>query len=430
MNAVSIFEARGLAGAVLVVLVSLALGACGKKPVTGSAVSALARDGGLELSSAPEGSDVQSQSVAPPSGLATVVDGGESLTLWPYTGTSFDGTGSDPVNLIFAGEADPVAVRDALLSLDGNRTALGFPPVPPFDARWSDCVGDAQTSYAEGDGWTGSAIQLQLGSYAPLRVHLRLFRVGKPYGAGGTGAWTVGAAHFEVLIPGTADHQVLSWELAEQIVAADLARSGLLDPANPVSSTAALNSAPSFREIPGFIYNALPAELTGLVGGPAQPAAGGVPISNDGRATVLHLAKRAPRAGARHESFTIHYDQVVPRPLCSAGPTDWIRVRGPVEFEKTAGVDDSGRYFFDATYSGRLVATPVDITVDPPALAGEPFEALVTERQQGETGPRGSRVHAFTRRLVPGNGGSEFVFTRLDVGTIGGNRFELQTRCQ
>lgn len=407
--------------------VALALGACGKETAElMSTHTGLSRSGSA-LSRAPEGSEAQSQDVAPPSGLVTVSDNGSSLTLWPYTGTSFDGVGSDPVNLLFVGEADPVAVRDALMSLDGNRTALGFPPVPPFDARWTDCVGDAQTNYAQGGGWAGSVIQLQLGSYAPLRVHLRLFTTGAAYGAG---TWTVGAAHFEVLIPGTADHQVLSWELAEQIVAADLLRSGLLDAGSPATPSGAINAAPSFREIPNFIYNGLPPELAGLIQGPPQPSEAGVPIANDGQATVLHLAKRAPRAGATHEAFTIEYDQVVPRPLCSGGPLDWIHVKGPVAFEKTAGVDNTGRYFFDSRYAGQLTATPVDITATPPAPSGEPFEALVSERQDGETGPRGSRVHAFTRRLVPGQGGSEFVLTRLDVGTIGGNRFELQTRCQ
>jgi hypothetical protein len=128
--------------------------------------------------------------------------GPSTLRLWPFTGASSthaDGPGEPPVRR----HADPVAIRDALLSLDGNRTAAGFPPVYPFDATWSDAIGDAQTNWVEEEGWTGSSIQLQLGVYEPLRVHLRLFRTGAPFGDGGT--WTVGAAHFEVMIPGTAD---------------------------------------------------------------------------------------------------------------------------------------------------------------------------------------------------------------------------------
>ncbi len=364
----------------------------------------------------------------PPAEVAAVTFGVSTLQLWPYTGTSFDGTPSDPVNLLFVGNADPVAIRDALLSLDGNRSAAGFPPVPPFDAKWSDAIGDAQTNWVEGEGWTGSAIQLQLGDYEPLRVHLRLFRTGAPSGGGGT--WTVGAAHFEVMIPGTADHQVLSWELAEQVVIADLVRSGLLDSATPLSQTGMLHDAPTFREIPPFIYNALPAELVGLVGGPPQPASAGVGIPTDGRATVLHLAGRAPRAGNRSQSFTITYDQVVPRPFCADGPTDWIHVAGPVRFEKTAVVDDRGGYRFDSKYSGRLTATPVDVTQSPPIPAGASFEAMVGEQQKGAVSAGGSDVTALSRRLIPGAGGTEIATIQLRVGSNGAKRYDVHTRCQ
>ena len=61
----------------------------------------------------------------------------------------------------------------------------------------------------------------ECGTYGPIRFHLRLVKLG---------ALTIGNAHFEVLIPGTTDHQVLSWELAEQLVTYDLARTGLSAP--------------------------------------------------------------------------------------------------------------------------------------------------------------------------------------------------------
>ena len=129
------------------------------------------------------------------------------------------------------GDADPAGIRAALMALDGDRSAFGLPNASPFNERWGDAIGDVQTSYAGSSGWTGSVIQLRLGEYAPLRVHLRLFRTGAPFSAGGT--WTLGAAHFEVLIPGTADHQVLSWMVARQIITADLVRSGLLVKTRP-----------------------------------------------------------------------------------------------------------------------------------------------------------------------------------------------------
>jgi len=361
-----------------------------------------------------------------PAGRVPVDLGGAQASLWPYTGEGLDGVGSDPVNLVFLGEADPVAVRDALMALDGNRSAFGFPQGAPFDARWSDAVGGVQATYVDGEGWTGSVIQLQLGDYAPLRVHLRLFRVRAPLSNGV--AWTVGAAHFEVLIPGTADHQVLSWELAEQIVAADLARSGLLGAAP--SQTAALNAAPSYRAIPAVIYNELPAELAQLVGGPAAPVEQDVPIATDGRATVLTLARRAPRAGPTAQHFTLTYGQVVPRPLCAEGPYDYIQVQGPVTFDAEAEVDASGRYAFKSGYSGRLVAVPVDVTQDPPAASGAPFEAHVSEQQHGALDLDASEVASITQRLVPGAGGSEFEHRFLRVATDGALRSQVETRCR
>ncbi|MCX5737031.1 MAG: hypothetical protein NTZ61_00755, partial [Proteobacteria bacterium] len=163
-----------------------------------------------------------------PTGIVTVTTVGKALEFWPYTGNSFAGTPVDPVNLVFTGQADPVRIRAALLALDGDRTSAGFPDAYPFNATWVDAIGgDVQTTYVGADeGWVGSVVQLQLGGYDPLRIHLRLFRSEQPFGA--TGVWTLGAAHFEVLIPGTADHQVLSWELAKQVVVADLMRAGLL----------------------------------------------------------------------------------------------------------------------------------------------------------------------------------------------------------
>ena len=358
-----------------------------------------------------------------PAGRVTVDLGGAEASLWPYTGERLDGVGSDPVNLVFLGEADPLAVRNALMALDGNRGAFGFPPVPPFDARWSDAVGGVQATYVDGEGWTGSVIQLQLGDYAPLRVHLRLFRVRAPLSNGTE--WTVGAAHFEVLIPGTADHQVLSWELAEQIVAADLARSGLLGAAP--AATGALNAAPSYRAIPAVIYNGLPAELAQLVGGPAAPVAQDVPIATDGRATVLTLAKRAPQAGPTSQRFTLTYGQVVPRPLCADGPYDYIQVQGPVTFEAQASVDAAGRYAFKSGYSGQLVAVPVDVTQNP---AGAPFDAHVSEQQHGALDLRSSEVASMTQRLLPGAGGSRFEHRFLRVATDGALRSDVDMRCR
>lgn len=364
----------------------------------------------------------------PPAGLVSVSFQGSDLTLWPYTGNSFDGTASDPVNLLFAGTTDPVRIRAALLGLDGDRTAFGFPPAYPFNAKWSDAVGDVQTTYAEGEGWEGSVIQLQLGVYAPIRAHLRLFRTGVAFGSEGT--WTVGAAHFEVLIPGTADHQVLSWELAEQLVMVDLIRSGLLDPSTPYQPTDAITQVPSFRTIPEVIYDGLPEDLKVAIGGPPGSVSGPVPIANDGRATILHVTgEPAPQTGTFADQFTLQYEQMIPKPLCSDGPLDWVLVSGPVDLSRDATVDDSGRYQYHERVSGRLTITPVDVTVSPPVPAGESYEAEIGDLQQGSIDPSAAAALAEARRLAPQPGGTELLMTRLRVASNGADSYRALMRC-
>ncbi len=363
-----------------------------------------------------------------PAGRVPMSFGGHDVSLWPWTDGLLDGVASDPVNLVFYGKADPVAIRDALLSLDGNRAALGLPPVPPFNARWSDAMGDVQATYVDGEGWIGSVIQLTLGDFAPMRVHLRLFQVRSPVGDGEL--WTLGAAHFEVLIPGTANHWPLSWELAEQIVAGDLQRSGLLAADNPVSQTGLINDAPGFRAIPTYLYNELPDELIALIGGPPKPVTADVPIKTDGHATVLHLAGRAPAAGARQQHFTVNFDQTIPRPWCSSGPYDYVHVSGPLVYDGLASVDAAGTYSFQANYKGKLTAVPIDVTQQPPAPAGEPFSAQIGEEQRGWVNLAGSMVSSDARQIVPGKGGSEFVHTFLRVASDGSLRSDVDTRCR
>jgi hypothetical protein len=364
----------------------------------------------------------------PPAELVTISHQGQMLTFWPYTGMSFNGSPVDPINLVFAGEADPLQIRAALMSLSGDRTAFGFPAMPPFDAVWTDAIGgDVQTCFAaEGEGWIGSVVQLTLGDYGPLRFHLRLFRTGKPYGD--DGGWTLGGAHFELLIPNTADHQVLSWELAQQIVTVDLIRSGLLDADDPYQSTGLINAAPSFRDIPAIIYNGLPDELKMLIGGPMEPVSDPVPLASDGEGTLFNLAGSLPvSAGQTSSSLTVSYDQVVPKPFCAAGESDWLYVTGPVEFTATASVDEFGCYIYQAAYSGMLEVTPFDIENGVPL--GPPYAARVSGSQHGQMSGDEQRIMARDRRLIRPGGGVEILSTRLKVGTYGRKTYLAMTHC-
>jgi hypothetical protein len=365
---------------------------------------------------------------AAPTGLTQIAFGGGTLQCWPYTGATLDGTPQDPINLVFVGHATPIAIRAALVALDGDRTGVGFPPVAPFDGVWTEANGDVQAAYAGDEGWTANVIQLQLGGYGPLRVHLRLFGTGEAWGA--DGAWTLGGAHFEVVIPGTADHQVLNWELAEQVVVADLMRSGLLDPENATALTAVITEAPGFREIPAVIYNGLPVELRGLINGPLEDVTEPVPIGTDGQATILNLAQAAPIVdGAFTENLAMAYGQLIPRPFCSTGAYDYVYVEGPIDFRKTAVVEPDGRYHYESSYWGQITVTPFDVTVDPPVPSGTPFTAIVSDTQVGRLEEGRVTMMVQTKRVSMRDEGAEYLQLDLNLTTQGDKTFRTETSC-
>jgi hypothetical protein len=357
---------------------------------------------------------------APPPGLLVPITvAGGSLSIWPYTGTDFTGTPQDPINLVFTGRSDPRAIRSALMSLDGNRTAFGMPPISPFNCTWSDAIGDLQTGFNATARWVGSAIQLACGNYGLVRFHVRLFEAGTT---------TLGNAHFEVLIPGTADHQVLSWELAEQLVKVDFLRSGLLDPATPLGSTGAINDAP-FRGIPEQIYNGIPAELKALIGGPAGSVNAPVPIATDGQATVFNLsADVAGNPVGSEQSFVIQYGQVIPRPFCASGP-EFLFVEGPVSLRKSMQVTGAGDLTSEFDASGRLRLTPVNPQTG--AAIGPAYEAEVKDHQVTRFDKHGGKIEGLQvqtelPRNVSGHGQQVI---RIKVGSRGTDRYKKDIYC-
>ncbi|MGZ8397875.1 MAG: hypothetical protein ACXWWN_02440 [Gemmatimonadales bacterium] len=357
---------------------------------------------------------------APPPGVLMPIEvAGGSLSIWPYTGVDFTGTPQDPINLVFTGRSDPRAIRSALMALDGNRTAFGMPPVPPFNCTWSDAIGDLQTGYNETAQWIGSAIQLACGDYGPIRFHVRLFEAGPT---------TLGNAHFEILIPGTADHQVLSWELAEQLVTVDFLRSGLLDHATPTSTTGSINAAP-FREIPEQIYNLIPADLKALIGGPGGSVNAPVPIVTDGRATVFNLSSEVDGEPVGSEqSFVIQFGQVIPKPFCTSG-TEFLYVEGPVSLRKTVRLSGKGDLTSRFDASGRLRLTPVDPQTG--LLIGPTYEAEVKDHQVTRFDGRRSMVEGLqVQTELPRNAsGHGQRVIRIKVGSSGPDRYKKDIDC-
>ncbi|MDH4158427.1 MAG: hypothetical protein OEW00_14245 [candidate division Zixibacteria bacterium] len=356
---------------------------------------------------------------APP-GLVTVEFGGNTLECWPFTGESFSGEGSDPINLIFVGKADPRQIRSALMSLDGDRTGVGFPAEFPFNCVWRDAIGNVQAVYGEPDGWVGSAIQLECGDHNSVRFHLRLFRVGQ---------WTVGSCHFELLIPGTTDHQVLSWELAEKLVCGDFLRSGLLDFSAPYAPTGQINPSP-FRTIPAMIYNGVPVLLRKAIEGPEEDVSEDVPIKNDGYAMILNLAGSVPaQPGVWTQDFVIDFNQAIPRPFCAFGPEDWLYVQGPVEMSMTTRLTTDGVYISSFSARGLLSATPVSPPYFQPT--GPTCDAAIMERNTSMITNRIASASGFRyRRLgtVADGEGSRFL-SYLRVNSAGGDVYFADVWC-
>jgi hypothetical protein len=370
------------------------------------AAAACADQGPLPIADPP--SLAFSAQPAPPPGLVTATFGSLSLELWPFTGRDLAGTDADPINVLFVGNVDPLSLRAALLSLNGNRTAWGFPATAPFDCTWTDAFGEVQSAYSTPGGWVANAIQLACGPYDPLRFHVRFFEAG---------AWVMAGAHFDLRIPGTADHQVISWELPEQLLLVDFLRSGLLDAVTPYGF-APINPSPAYRTIEPIIFNGIPDPLKALVGLPTGSSSVPVPLPSDGRALVLHVATRAPLdAGTTTDSFTIDFDQFIPRPFCASGPLDFVHATGPLHFDGRVRTNGKGHLESWQTVRGKLNAIPLNPLTGQPT--GPAFEAIIQEIHESVITPNATNVNLSIEQqaLPPGAQNAQFLRLHLRTST-------------
>jgi hypothetical protein len=340
---------------------------------------------------------VQLSGFAAPSGLVTIQQGDIDATVWPYTSTGFSTTPQDPINLVFTGAADPRQIRATLLGLSGS----GRPgPLASFTCTWSDAVGDPQTGYSESEGWVPSALQVQCGNFSGPRVHIRIFRQGNI---------TVANAHYEILIPGTNMHEVLSWELAQALVTADLARSGFL--ASAPTLTNQITAAPYYRTVQAPIVASLAAQqIAGL--GLLVNGDGTASIPNDGRASVLTLAS-APSVteGLVESNFVLQFGQVIPKPFCAAGTTGYLFASGPITVHMRSGIVD-GNFESTTTSEGTLTLMEFNPATRQPTSA--PYQGVVSERT--------------SVKLTNGSGWVDFFSRRVetpDAGPTRGSRTEI-----
>jgi hypothetical protein len=313
-----------------------------------------------------------------PPNPVTITVGSQQVELWPYTANDFSGTPSDLISLVFP-NTDPRQIRHSLMALDGSRPA--FAGLPFAGCVWQDAMGNEQAAWAEAEGWVGGAVQLAcvtpgapLGN--PFRVHARFFR---------EGMLTLGAAHLDFLIPGTAEHETLSWDFPRTFVTYDMARTGSLT-APP--EFVGLVPAGTFGVVRRPIYDAL---VNGGAGGLlaffglALPTTGDVPIPADGAASILAPnIPFQPKQAETQAELNVVYGIDVPKPFC-AGPTDFVHLAGPLHLVMTTHTNPSGYYSRTYTVSGLLTVTPLPSGTSVEAVVFEGHSALLTDHKSEVT---------------------------------------------
>lgn len=371
----------------------------------------------LTLAAAPSPAWHDTDPPEPPAGVKHIDAAGVPLALWPYTTSDFE-TPSDPINLIFP-NADPRAIRHTLMKLDGSRPA--FATLPGGGCTWTDAMGYEQAAYGDPEGWVGGPVQLAcvtpgapLGS--PFRFHIRLFRQGEH---------THGNAHFELLIPGTAEHEVLSWDLAREFVSYDMGRTRRLTGA---PSLIGVITPGAFRAVRRPVFLALEQMGAGdllKALGLKLPDSGDVAIPTSGEARVLSSAIRfRPRNSRETTTTRVSYSIVVPKPFCAKGPFDLVRLEGPLDFSMTVETNRWGRYERNYMVGGTLRVTPISPTTFQPS--GDPVDAVIFEAHRGVLSDRRAQVSEKAAQVLLGDPRQSLSW-RFAAG--GFDRFARQVLC-
>jgi len=197
----------------------------------------------------------------------------------------------------------------------------------------------------------------------------------------------------------------------------------------PLVPAGTINDAP-FRTIPGVIYNGLPPELRQLIGGPIGDVTDDVDIMTDGQAFILNLASKTDWVPDRQDlDFVLQYDQIIPKPFCSSGPYDYVKVTGPVSMRQISVLTAAGNYRFGFEAHGDLEVVPVNpMTGD---VVGEPLAALVLEHHAGHLNANGFQNSSLVyQKLLPSDAdGAGWLFRQLRINSAEANGFREIEDC-
>jgi hypothetical protein len=196
-------------------------------------------------------------------------------------------------------------------------------------------------------------------------------------------------------------HEVLSWELAQGLVTADIARSGRLGAAP--SLTNQINAAPYFRAVQAPVAATLSAQqIAGL--GLFVNGDGTASIPNDGRASVLTLVSApALTEGLVESNFTIQFGQVIPKPFCAAGTTGYLFATGPITVHMRSGIVD-GNFESTTTSEGTLTLMEFNPITRQPVSA--PYQGVVSETTSVKLTKGSASVDFFSSRIETPDAGS------------------------
>ena len=253
---------------------------------------------------------------------------------------------SDPINLVFPAPTDVLALRHALLT--GGSVSPTEAGIDVGTTDWSDAVGEVQAVFSPNLGTAISTVQLQLGGFRGRRCHLRLFAFPD---------FTLGAAHFEALPPGSFEHQVLSWSAGEAVVLAALSRAGVVGRVERSQMDPASMPRPLSEE---YARDPRHADVW-KVGGAPRESLGGMFVPGDDRVAVVHLTDLpAAPPETLMSTFELPLDSRLAVPL-GPGPPERRHSRGTMHVEHRVRVSD-GRMAVRTCATGTLevAMTPVD----------------------------------------------------------------------
>src|SRR5690606_31388005 len=134
----------------------------------------------------------------------------------------------------------------------------------------------------------------------------------------------------------------------------------------------------------------------------------------------------APNAGSTHESFTLEFGQIIPKPFCAAAG-ELVRVDGPVTLEQDVVVSASGELMSQTRIVGELQVRPFDPAT---GALGVAQTARVRDHYVTHIGSHVNTVMSTRQQTLSTAGGpSQSLRESLRVSESGADRYDHDEKC-